>query len=104
MGQLLFALLLIFGSIGVWVLISKTQSKTETEWEKNNRKRIEEERRVIAKKREELKKQGIASCPKCGSTSIATVNRGYSMVSGFIGSGKPINVCQVCGHKWETGK
>ncbi|MBP3447311.1 MAG: hypothetical protein J6K64_08580 [Clostridia bacterium] len=104
MSQLLIGLLLIFGSLGVWYLISKTQNSNETEWEKNNRKRIEEERRAIAKKREELKKQGIASCPKCGSTSIATVNRGYSMVTGFIGSGKPVNVCQVCGHKWETGK
>lgn len=43
-------------------------------------------------------------CPKCNSTSIATVNRGYSIIWGFLGSGKPVNVCQVCGHKWEAGK
>ena len=43
-------------------------------------------------------------CPKCGSTSIATTTRGYSLLSGFIGSGKPINVCQRCGHKWKPGK
>lgn len=42
-------------------------------------------------------------CPKCGSTSIATVNRGYSLVWGFIGSGKPMNVCQKCGHKFKPG-
>lgn len=40
-------------------------------------------------------------CPKCGSTHIGTVNRGYSIVTGFIGSGSPRNVCQNCGHKWK---
>lgn len=34
-------------------------------------------------------------CPQCGSTSIATVNRGYSIVWGFLGSGTPMNVCQA---------
>lgn len=43
-------------------------------------------------------------CPKCGSTSIATTTRGYSLLTGFLGSGKPINVCQRCGHKWKPGK
>ena len=43
-------------------------------------------------------------CPKCGSLSIATVNRGYSVIWGFIGSSKPMNVCQACGHKFYPGK
>ena len=43
-------------------------------------------------------------CPKCGSTSIATVNRGYSIISGFIGSGKAVNICQNCGHRFKPGK
>lgn len=42
-------------------------------------------------------------CPKCGSTSIGTVNRGYSLFSGFVGSGSPRNVCQMCGYKWKPG-
>lgn len=58
----------------------------------------------LNKKRAEYRAKGIPICPKCGSPSIATINRGYSMVSGFIGSGKPINVCQICGHKWQIGK
>ena len=40
-------------------------------------------------------------CPRCGSTYIATVNRGFSIVTGFIGSGQARNVCQKCGHKWK---
>ncbi|MGN1083222.1 MAG: zinc-ribbon domain-containing protein [Candidatus Avispirillum sp.] len=42
-------------------------------------------------------------CPKCGSTSIATINRGYSLVLGFIGSGSARNVCQKCGYKFKPG-
>lgn len=47
--------------------------------------------------------RNIPKCPKCGATSIATINRGYSIVWGFLGSGKPVNVCQVCGHKFKPG-
>ena len=54
-------------------------------------------------KRREYRAKGIPTCPRCGSHSIATINRGYSIVSGFVGSGKPINVCQICGHKWKIG-
>ena len=43
-------------------------------------------------------------CPKCGSTNISTVTRGYSMAWGHIGSGSPINVCQECGHKFKPKK
>lgn len=45
----------------------------------------------------------VVCCPACGSKSIATVNRGYSLFWGFIGSGKPMNVCQSCGHKFKPG-
>ncbi len=43
-------------------------------------------------------------CPKCGGKNIATVNKGFSLLTGFLGSGKPMNVCQNCGYKWEPGK
>lgn len=43
-------------------------------------------------------------CPKCGSESIATINRGYSLLWGFFGSGSPRNACQICGHKFIPGR
>lgn len=43
------------------------------------------------------------TCPKCGSTNIQSTNRGYSILTGFIGSGSPRNVCQKCGFKWKPG-
>lgn len=42
-------------------------------------------------------------CPKCGCESIATINRGYSLLWGFFGSGSARNVCQRCGFKWKPG-
>lgn len=43
-------------------------------------------------------------CPKCGSTSITTAQRGYKLLTGFIGSSKMLNTCQNCGHQWKPGK
>lgn len=40
-------------------------------------------------------------CPKCRCTDISVTNRGYSMLTGFIGSGKTMNVCKRCGYKWK---
>lgn len=51
-------------------------------------KKIEEDKDVI-------------HCPRCKSTSIQTINRGYSFWTGFLGSGSPRNVCQKCGYKWK---
>lgn len=50
---------------------------------------------------EEERERNTVRCPKCGSTAISTVNRGYSLMTGFWGSGSPRNVCQKCGYKWK---
>lgn len=42
-------------------------------------------------------------CPRCGATQIATVNRGYNIVTGFMGSGSARNICQKCGFRWKPG-
>lgn len=48
-----------------------------------------------------VKDKNVIACPKCGSTAIVTTNRGFSIMTGFIGSGSPRNVCQNCGYKWK---
>lgn len=53
-----------------------------------------------SKPKEESNKD-VIHCPKCNSTSIQTINRGYSFWTGFLGSGSPRNVCQKCGYKWK---
>lgn len=68
-----------------------------------------EQIKILKQQEKEQKKQQQETndrprCPKCGSTSIGTTTRGFSLVTGFIGSGKPMNVCQNCGHKWKPGR
>lgn len=59
----------------------------------------EEEKK--AEQEEAERERNIVKCPKCGSTAIQTINRGYSLMTGFFGSGSPRNVCQKCGYKWK---
>lgn len=54
---------------------------------------------TLAEARE--RERNTVKCPKCGSTAVQTVNRGYSFWTGFIGSSSPRNVCQKCGYKWK---
>lgn len=44
-----------------------------------------------------------STCPKCGSTNITEGTKGFSLVTGFIGSGKFRYVCKNCGNKWKPG-
>lgn len=52
-------------------------------------------------KEEYLKEKNTIRCPKCGSTTISTGQRGYSLLTGFLGSNKTVNRCANCGYKWE---
>ena len=46
-------------------------------------------------------KLNTLTCPKCGSTAVTTGQRGYSVITGFFGSGQTVNRCGKCGHKWK---
>ena len=43
----------------------------------------------------------MPKCPKCNSTVITAGQRGYSIITGFFGSGDTVNRCSNCGHKWK---
>lgn len=40
-------------------------------------------------------------CPRCHSTSITTGQKGFSFVTGFLGSNKTVNRCGKCGYSWQ---
>ena len=68
------------------------------------------DKEALQKKRQELAEQGIVSCPRCGSTSIAGVRSGpdttvdgYSWARELTGGCTVVNVCQVCGHRFYPG-
>lgn len=68
---------------------------------KLNQFKLQQEQKENLEKQQQRVQNNQVKCPRCGSTSIATVNRGYGLISGFFGSGSPRNVCQKCGHKWK---
>lgn len=47
--------------------------------------------------------QNVVRCPRCGSTSVTTEDRGYDIIWGWIGSSWKKNLCQKCGYTWTPG-
>lgn len=45
--------------------------------------------------------EDVVRCPRCGSTSITTGQRGFSVWTGFLGSNKTVNRCAKCGYSWQ---
>lgn len=45
---------------------------------------------------EPKKTESIICCPWCGSSEFTLLNRGYSLLTGFLGSGKVKRVCNNC--------
>lgn len=41
-------------------------------------------------------KTPIVRCPKCGSKEYTLLNKGYSLFTGFLGSGRIKRVCNYC--------
>lgn len=68
---------------------------------KLNQFNLQLEQKEKLERQQEEEWNNTPRCPKCSSTSIATVNKGYGLISGFFGSGSPRNVCQKCGYKWK---
>lgn len=58
-------------------------------------------RTLYLKPQQSTEDNNKVKCPKCNCTNIGVANKGYSLITGFIGSGKSMNVCKKCGHKWK---
>ena len=94
-------------------LMAKVQSNIEVKTiikksKKENSKQLLGNINTKGKRIREAKKQGLAYCPKCGSTSITTTNKKFSAtrlvtlgIAGSLSSKKMYNVCQKCGHRWK---
>lgn len=46
--------------------------------------------------KEPKKTESIICCPWCGSSEFTLLSRGYSFLTGFLGSGKVKRVCNNC--------
>ena len=56
-----------------------------------------DENEKILKTQPEIKK---VVCPKCGYDDFEIAKRGFTITTGFIGSGKQQRVCKNCLYKW----
>ena len=78
-------------------------------WKEEETKKLWAEREKLWEEEDKQKQQkiidckakGIPCCPKCASTSVQPVAKGFSLLTGFIGSGKTLNYCLNCGNKWK---
>ena len=72
----------------------------------NQQHEIEEQKKAesLARQTEIEREKNTVRCPKCGSTQITTGQRGYSFLTGFLGSNKTVNRCANCGYSWKPGK
>ncbi len=61
---------------------------------------IEQQRAIEEQK---SSKAAQPTCPACGSTNIQLGTKGFSLVTGFIGSNSPRYYCLECHHKWKPG-
>lgn len=79
-----------------------TFDKTAYEYRLKRRKEAEIELQQIYdeidRKRED---RNNPKCPNCKSTAITAGQRGFSIITGFWGSGNTVNRCAACGHKWK---
>lgn len=44
------------------------------------------------------------ACAKCGSHDLSANNKGWSPLTGMIGSGEVLITCLKCGHKFRPGE
>lgn len=75
----------------------------ETKMQPFRKKQDEYEKKMERLTEERIAERDKVHCPKCGSTNITEGTKGFSIMTGFIGSGKFRYVCKNCGNKWKPG-
>lgn len=91
-----------------WASLGASFSMT-AELQKEEQQAIINKRLNRKKHIAELKKSGVAYCPKCLSTSVTATKRGFSAgqaywggeLFGMVGANEIKCVCLKCGHKWK---
>ncbi len=65
--------------------------------------RSQVQQQKVAEKAVEEKSKPKLTCPKCGSSEVTEGTRGFTLTTGFLGSGNFRYVCKRCGNKWKPG-
>lgn len=89
------------------------RSPYDTYWVQSpNQSKRQRRREARDQRRADAREQGIASCPRCGSTSLSVNKQGYGAgkailfgpLAGTIGMNKLRITCLNCGYKYKPGK
>lgn len=95
----------VASGLGLGLYIQETYIDGHPEREALKKQRVErwdaERETRFAQLQEKAIARNTLHCPRCGSTAVVIGTRGYSMMTGFIGSGDTMNRCGNCGHKWK---
>lgn len=78
--------------LGAVVSIEKLESSEG----QNNYKQEMEIKKILNNNKDDT-----VRCPRCGSASVTTGQRGFSLLTGFLGSNKTVNRCGQCGYSWQ---
>ena len=62
---------------------------------------LEQQEQIKKEQEQKSSAKDTIKCPKCGSTNITEGTKGFSLITGFIGSGNFRYVCKKCGNKWK---
>lgn len=79
-------------------------NKRDEKWQKRLQEDNERDRKKQAKEQARQDAINHPKCPKCGSTAITAGQRGYTLLTGFLGSNKTVNRCANCGYSWKPGR
>ena len=63
--------------------------------------KLYEQEQIKKEQEQKSSAKDTIKCPKCGSTNITEGTKGFSLITGFIGSGNFRYVCKKCGNKWK---
>ena len=72
----------------------------ETDREEWERRRQRQEQVMAESRARAIEKANNITCPHCGSTHYTVMKRGWKITTGFLGSSKPIRVCDNCMKKF----
>ena len=93
----------MFNGMNIRKVIFNEHIKDNPQFDKELYARREGKEKILQQasldKQKEINKNTL-SCPKCGSTAVSVGQKGYSLLTGFLGSGQTMNRCGKCGHKW----
>ena len=99
MGGAYIFIILVFFIMGLIAGLEEREEDKklyETDREEWERRRQRQEQVMAESRARAIEKANNITCPHCGSTHYTIMKRVWKVTTGFLGSSKPIRVCDNC--------